>query len=81
MPARKIAISMDPDLYEAAKVQADEEGMSMSAWLAEAAKTRIRWAVLARAAAEDEAEYGQITEEMVERVHRPAYVSGMKQAG
>lgn len=80
MPARKIAISMDPDLYEKAKAEAAREGRSMSAWLAGAARERLRTQALMDYLAAYQAEFGEFTEEELETALRPDRVTGMRQA-
>jgi hypothetical protein len=62
-PSPKLAISVDPDVHEAILRSALEDGVSVSAWLTDAA----RQAILARdglaAVAEWEAENGELTDE------------------
>jgi hypothetical protein len=60
MPAVKPSISIDPELYAAVRSAADADGVSFSAWLEEAARSRLRRAGLEAAIASYETEHGQI---------------------
>lgn len=80
MAVRKIAISLDPELYETAKSRADEAGMSMSAWIAEAVKERFRQQALAEYLQAYQTEFGEFTEEELETALRPDYVTGTRKA-
>lgn len=61
-PSPKLAITVDPDVHSRILIAAEQDGMSVSAWLTEAA----RHALLVRdglaAVGEWEAEHGQLTE-------------------
>ncbi len=61
-PSPKLAITVDPDVHEGVRQAAEAEGVSVSAWMTDAA----RRALLARdglaAIAEWEAEHGAFTE-------------------
>lgn len=58
----KPTISMDPDLYAAAKAAAERAGVSFSAWIEDAAGHKLRKERLLDLVAEWEAENGPITE-------------------
>lgn len=68
MTARKLSISVPPEIEETIKTAAAEEGQPISAWLAEAAVEKVQIAVLhnqGRAAArelvaQDESEHGSL---------------------
>lgn len=63
MPAAKPTISLDPDLRDQIEAAASGAGVSFSAWLAEAARQRLRKERLLGLIAEWEAEHGAFTEE------------------
>ena len=71
MSARKLAISLDGDLAKevqrAAKV---ESGGNVSAWLAEAARSRLRQLAAKQALKVYEDEMGEITEAELRQVRR-----------
>lgn len=69
-PSPKIAITIDPEVHKRILAAADRDGMSVSAWMTEAAReTLLRHAGLA-AVAEWEAEHGRFTEEEMEQARR-----------
>jgi hypothetical protein len=59
----RFSITMDPDLGAAVREAAQEEGVSVSAWLSGAAAARLRNHLLGRALDRWEAEIGPPTEE------------------
>lgn len=63
MAVRKISISIDQDVLDDAKACADAEGVSLSAWLVEAARDRAKLLGWARLFREYEEEFGAFTEE------------------
>ena len=63
MAVEKISISLDEELLELAREAADAEDLSLSAWLAEAARDRARQLGLKRLVEEYEAEFGSFTPE------------------
>jgi hypothetical protein len=70
MATERLAISLDPALSDEIRSCAEASGDTISAWLADAARRKIR-AVAARAALADyEAEFGVISEEEVEQMRR-----------
>lgn len=62
MSAEKFSASMEDALLAQSRADAEEEGVSLSAWLAEAARDRLRLRGLRRVVAVYEAEHGVITE-------------------
>lgn len=62
MPAAKPTISLDPELRDQIEVAAASAGVSFSAWMADAARQRLRKERLLGLIAEWEAEHGEITE-------------------
>lgn len=71
MPVRKLAVSLEDqladDVQRAAESQTDG---NVSAWLAEAARQRLRQMALAEAVSAYEAEHGVITVEELAEVRR-----------
>jgi hypothetical protein len=63
VPAVKPTISLDPELHAEIEAAARAEGQSFSAWMAEAARSRLRSRKLYEVAAEVLAEQGGITQE------------------
>jgi len=64
MPAAKPTISIDPDLYEEVKADAQRRGLSFSAWVEGAIRRRIAREIAADLVAEYEAEHGTIPEKL-----------------
>jgi hypothetical protein len=63
MTATKLAISMDEELAQCAREQAEAEGTTVSGWISEAVRQRVQ-NIYARLALEDyEREFGKITDE------------------
>lgn len=62
MPAVKPTISLDPELRDQIEAAAASAGVSFSAWMADAARQRLRKERLLGLIAEWEAEHGEITE-------------------
>lgn len=56
-----MSISLDPELGEDIRVAAERAGMSVSAWLAEAARVRLRRQALGDFLAQWQAKHGAIT--------------------
>jgi hypothetical protein len=71
-PSPKLAITVDPDVYERMLALADEAGMSVSAWMTEAARERLMIEDGLRAVAEFEQENGAFTD--AERAAARAWV-------
>ncbi len=60
-PSPKLAISVDPDVHEQVVAAAATEGVSVSAWMTEAARRRLVVRDGLRAVAEWEAEHGALS--------------------
>jgi hypothetical protein len=63
MTVKKLSIALDPDVADAAASAAEISGQSLSAWLNDAARTRLRVEDGLAAVAEWEAEQGPLTAE------------------
>jgi hypothetical protein len=61
MAVKKLSIALDPDVADAAASAAEISGQSLSAWLNDAARTRLRVEDGLAAVAEWEAEQGRLT--------------------
>lgn len=61
-----MSVSFDLELGEAIRTAAEEESLSVSAWLAEAARARLKNKLLGEAMDAWKAKYGDITEEELE---------------
>lgn len=62
MAAVKPTISLDPDLYAEMEAAAEADGVSFSAWMAEAGRSRLRQRQLFALAVEVLAEHGGVTQ-------------------
>ncbi len=63
MAVKKLSVALDPDVADAAASAAETSGQSLSAWLNDAARTRLRVEDGLAAVAEWEAEQGPFTAE------------------
>ena len=63
MAVKKLSIALDPDVADAAASAAEISGQSLSAWLNDAARTRLRVEDGVAAVVEWEAEQGPLTAE------------------
>ena len=63
MAVKKLSIALDPDVADAAASAAENSGQSLSAWLNDGARTRLRVEDGLAAIAEWEAEQGPLTAE------------------
>jgi hypothetical protein len=70
MAVHKISVSLDENHLAAARQAAADAGMSLSAWLSQAAARAARIAAGRRAVAEYEAEYGRIPDADRQRARR-----------
>jgi hypothetical protein len=69
--ATKLAVSFEAPLADQIQRAATQEtGGNVSAWLADAAREKIRQRALAEAVAAYEAEHGEITDDELARVRR-----------
>lgn len=69
-PSPKLAITVDPDVYEQVLEAAKEEGSSVSAWMTAAARRALTTRDGLAAVAEWEAEHGALTEAELEAARR-----------
>lgn len=61
MKVDKMSISMTPEIGDGVRAAAEREGLSVSAWLAEAAAARLRSQALANLLEDWQAKHGKIT--------------------
>jgi hypothetical protein len=77
MSATKIAISLDQELaHEIETAAEDETGGNVSAWMAEAARDRLRKRIGRQLVSEYEAEHGAITPEELAVAKRKLWPKG-----
>lgn len=69
-PSPKLAITVDPDVHDQVLAAAAAEGMSVSAWMTEAARRALLVRDGLRAVAEWEAEHGEFTGAELEAARR-----------
>jgi len=69
-PAAKLAISVDRDVHAKLLKAAKEEGVSVSAWMTDAARRALRLRDGLAAVAEWEAEHGQLTDNELRAARR-----------
>lgn len=62
MPVKKVSVALDPDVAAAASAAAERQGQSLSAWLNEAARNRLRIGRGVAAVAEWEQVHGPLTD-------------------
>jgi len=62
MGVEKLSVSLDLELGEAVRASAGDSNESVSAWLAEAARARLRREALREGVAAWEKEFGKLTE-------------------
>jgi hypothetical protein len=67
MKVDKLSVSFDPELGDAVRSAAAQAGKPLSAWLAEAAASKLRAEALAEFLAGWEAEHGVLTAEEIAR--------------
>lgn len=80
-PSPKLAITVDPDVHRRVLAAAEEEGVSVSAWMTEAARRALRISEGLAAVAEWEAENGAFTPtELAEADRRIDEMLAKKQA-
>ncbi len=70
MKVDKLSISLDPELGDAIRSAAAEAGKPVSAWLAEAAASKLRAEALARFLEGWETEHGALTADELARAER-----------
>lgn len=69
-PSPKLAITVDPDVHRLVLAAAREEGVSVSAWMTEAARRALVVRDGLRAVAEWEAEHGAFTPHEMDAARR-----------
>lgn len=69
-PSPKLAITVDPDVHGQVLTAAAEEGVSVSAWMTDAARRALRRRDGLAAVAEWEAQHGRLTEQEMDRARR-----------
>jgi len=69
-PSPKLAITVDPDVHEQVIAAAEDEGVSVSAWMTTAARRALVVRDGLRAVAEWEQEHGSLTEAELETARR-----------
>lgn len=70
MKVDKLSISFDPELGDAVRSAAAQAGKPVSAWLAEAAASKLRSEALAAYLAEWESEHGELTPAEIAQAER-----------
>ena len=78
MKVDKLSISMDPQLGDDVRLAAERAGVSVSAWLAEAAAARLRKQALAEFLSDWQAKHGKITPEELARARAELGYAGGK---
>jgi len=68
MSAEKLSISLDSELAARVRAAANEQGVSVSTWLADAAEAQVRQRLLREALDTLAAEIGELTEDEVDRL-------------
>jgi hypothetical protein len=66
----KLSVSFDPELGDAVRSAASQAGKPLSAWLAEAAASKLRAEALAEFLAGWQAEHGALTAEEIARAEQ-----------
>lgn len=69
-PSPKLAITVDPDIHAGIVAAAADEGLSISAWMTNAARVALRCRIGLAAVAEWEKEHGAFTEKEMEEARR-----------
>jgi len=69
-PSPKLAITVDPDVHAGVVAAAAAEGVSVSAWMTEAARAALRVREGLAAVGEWEAEHGPLTDEELQAARR-----------
>ncbi|HEY1642139.1 MAG TPA: hypothetical protein VGG35_15715 [Streptosporangiaceae bacterium] len=70
MKVDKVSVSLDPELGDAVRSAAAQAGKPLSAWLAEAAASKLRAEALDEFLASWEAEHGALTAAEISRAER-----------
>ena len=69
-PSPKLAITVDPDVHTRVLAAAQQDGVSISAWMTEAARRALHIRDGLDAVSEWEAEHGELTDEEMDAAHR-----------
>ena len=69
-PSPKLAITVDPDVHKSILAAAAKEGVSLSAWMTEAARDALKIRTGLAAVAEWEKEHGAFTKEELNEARR-----------
>ena len=69
-PSPKLAITVDPDVHVQVLAAAQRDGVSVSAWMTEAARRALRIRDGREAVTEWEAEHGTFTDDEMGAAHR-----------
>jgi hypothetical protein len=69
-PSPKLAITVDPDVHKGILAAAAKEGVSLSAWMTEAARDALKVRAGLAAVAEWEQEHGAFTNEELHEARR-----------
>ncbi|HKC27676.1 MAG TPA: hypothetical protein VKB75_06655 [Jatrophihabitans sp.] len=69
-PSPKLAITVDPDVHDRVLAAAEEEGVSVSAWMTAAARRALLVRDGLAAVAEWEAEHGRLSEAEMDAARR-----------
>lgn len=69
-PSPKLAITVDPDVHEGVLAAASADGVSVSAWLTDAARAALRRRDGLAAVAAWEAQHGALTDDEMQAAHR-----------
>jgi hypothetical protein len=78
MKVDKMSISLDPQLGDDIRGAAERAGMSVSAWLADAAAARLRKQALAEFLSDWQAKHGRITAAELARARAELGYTGVK---
>jgi hypothetical protein len=79
-PSPKLAITVDPDVHGQVLAAAAAQGMSISAWMTDAARRALRREEGLAAVAEWEAQHGQLTAKEMEEARGRVRASGARRA-
>ena len=69
-PSPKLAITVDPDVHAQVLAAAERDGVSVSAWMTEAARRALLIRDGLDAVAEWEADHGKLTDDEMEKARR-----------
>jgi hypothetical protein len=81
MGVEKMSVSFDLELGEAIRASANDAHQSVSAWLAEAARDRLRLEALGQAVASWEQEFGRLTDAEIAEADRVLHHQTKRRSG